>query len=75
MLTPAFHYGVLQQFVDIFIEHGNNLVEYLKSQGDDTIQDVVSLGTKHALNAICGKNHFNLIVEQLNIISKLQIII
>uniref|UniRef100_UPI003B5B31EC cytochrome P450 4C1-like n=1 Tax=Leptopilina boulardi TaxID=63433 RepID=UPI003B5B31EC len=53
MLTPAFHFNVLQQFLDIFVEQGNNLVKNLKSQGDETIQNVVPLFTKYTLNTIC----------------------
>lgn len=58
MLTPAFHFRVLEQFLDIFIEEGNKLVEHLKLKEDDNVQDLVPLFTKHTLNAICGKNFF-----------------
>uniref|UniRef100_UPI003B5A6B3B cytochrome P450 4C1-like n=1 Tax=Leptopilina heterotoma TaxID=63436 RepID=UPI003B5A6B3B len=53
MLTPAFHFNVLHQFLDIFVEQGNNLVENLKSLGDETVQELVPLFTKYTLNTIC----------------------
>lgn len=60
MLTPAFHFRVLEQFLDIFIEEGNKLVENLKLSTNENIHDIVPLFTKHTLNAICGeKNIFN----------------
>uniref|UniRef100_UPI003B5ACDA8 cytochrome P450 4C1-like n=1 Tax=Leptopilina boulardi TaxID=63433 RepID=UPI003B5ACDA8 len=53
MLTPAFHFRVLEQFLDIFIEEGNKLVENLKLSTNENIHDIVPLFTKHTLNAIC----------------------
>ena len=58
MLTPAFHFSVLQQFIDIFDEQGTSLVKYLKSQGDETVKDIVPLFTKYTLSTICGNNYF-----------------
>lgn len=58
MLTPAFHFNVLHQFLDIFVEQGNNLVENLKSLGDETVQELVPLFTKYTLNTICGESYF-----------------
>ncbi|XP_033231534.1 cytochrome P450 4C1-like, partial [Belonocnema kinseyi] len=53
MLTPSFHFSVLQKFVDIFVEQADSLVQYLKSQGDEIVQDIVPLFTKYALYTIC----------------------
>ena len=55
MLTPAFHFNVLLEFLDIFVEQGENLVKHLKAEGGETVKDLVPLLTKYTLNAICGK--------------------
>uniref|UniRef100_UPI003B5B09D0 cytochrome P450 4C1-like n=1 Tax=Leptopilina heterotoma TaxID=63436 RepID=UPI003B5B09D0 len=53
MLTPAFHFSVLKEFLDIFDEHSKILVENLKTEGDESVQDIVPIFTKYTLNTIC----------------------
>ncbi|XP_051159845.1 cytochrome P450 4C1-like [Leptopilina boulardi] len=53
MLTPAFHFSVLKEFLDIFDEHSKILVEHLKSHGDESVHDIVPIFTKYTLNTIC----------------------
>ncbi|XP_033216696.1 cytochrome P450 4C1-like [Belonocnema kinseyi] len=53
MLTPAFHFGILQGFVEVFVEQGENLVNRLKSKGPLVIEDIVPLLTECTLNSIC----------------------
>ncbi|XP_033230131.1 cytochrome P450 4C1-like [Belonocnema kinseyi] len=53
MLTPAFHFNVLVEFLDIFVEQGEGLVKHLKAEGGETVKDLVPLLTKYTLNAIC----------------------
>ncbi|CAK9799487.1 Cytochrome P450 4C1 [Anthophora quadrimaculata] len=53
ILTPAFHFNVLQQFVDIFIEEGEHLIETLKSEGQPCVKDLLQLFSEHTLNVIC----------------------
>lgn len=57
MLTPAFHFNVLLEFLDIFVEQGEGLVKHLKADGGETVRDLVPLLTKYTLNAICGKKN------------------
>ena len=56
MLTPAFHFNVLLEFLDVFVEQGQGLVKSLKAEGGETIKDLVPFLTKYTLNAICGTN-------------------
>lgn len=54
MLTPAFHFSILQGFVDIFIEESQKLVYSLKTEGTEFVKNIEPLFTKFTLNAICG---------------------
>ncbi|XP_043273337.1 uncharacterized protein [Venturia canescens] len=52
ILTPAFHFNVLQQFVEIFVEQGEKMVDFLKSDKEN-VQDLSKFLTKFTLNTIC----------------------
>ncbi|CAL7940661.1 unnamed protein product [Xylocopa violacea] len=52
MLTPAFHFNVLQQFVDTIINEGELLIERLKKEGGPTVQDLFNLISECTLNTI-----------------------
>jgi len=54
ILTPTFHFNILQQFVNILIEEGINMTKSLKNTGDPVVKDLVSFLSEHTLNAICG---------------------
>jgi cytochrome P450 len=59
LLTPAFHFSILEQFVPVFCEQTHILIKNLR---DVTISnpegfDVVPFVTKCALDIICGKNN------------------
>lgn len=53
MLTPAFHFNVLQEFVDIFVEQSEVLVKKLKTEGSEVIKDIVPVLTRFTLDSIC----------------------
>lgn len=53
LLTPAFHFNVLQNFLAIFNQKSRTVVEVLKKHVHQEI-DVVSLISKFTLDTICG---------------------
>ncbi|XP_076756472.1 cytochrome P450 4C1-like [Xylocopa sonorina] len=53
ILTPAFHFNVLQQFTDIILEEGDQLIKKLKSEGRPLVLDLLPLISEHTLNVIC----------------------
>ncbi|CAL7940657.1 unnamed protein product [Xylocopa violacea] len=53
MLTPAFHFNVLQQFVEILIEQGEGFVQTLKNEKGPVVKDLWQLMSEHTLNIIC----------------------
>lgn len=54
ILTPAFHFQILEKFMDVMDTHGNVLIEKLmKFDGKDI--DIYPLLNLYALDVICGK--------------------
>lgn len=54
-ITPAFHFKILEQFVEVFDRNSNILVEIIgKNKPTDPV-DVFPLVTLAALDIICGK--------------------
>jgi len=54
MLTPTFHFNILQRFVPILIEEGENMTKSLKNTQSTVVKDLLSFISKHTLNAVCG---------------------
>ncbi|XP_011637635.1 cytochrome P450 4C1-like isoform X1 [Pogonomyrmex barbatus] len=53
ILTPTFHFNILNQFVEVLIEEGNNVTQSLKNIKESTVDDLASFISHHTLNAIC----------------------
>lgn len=54
VITPAFHFKILDQFIEIFDKHGKTLVENLQKSKGYTI-DVFQPIALSALDIICGE--------------------
>lgn len=57
MLTPAFHFKILDQFQRIFNEKTKDVVNLIneKLQDDQDVLEMHSVFTKSTLDIICGK--------------------
>ncbi|KAL6262130.1 hypothetical protein P5V15_007230 [Pogonomyrmex californicus] len=53
ILTSAFHFNILQQFVEILIEEGENMTKSLKDTGGTIVKDLLPFVSEYTLNAIC----------------------
>ncbi|XP_048512933.1 cytochrome P450 4C1-like isoform X2 [Athalia rosae] len=53
ILTPAFHFNVLRQFVPIFVEQSEKLVKSICLESDEKVYDIVPLLHNFTLNSIC----------------------
>lgn len=54
IITPAFHFSILERFVDIMDEQGKTFVEKLKSH-ESKVVDIFPLAGLYALDVICGE--------------------
>jgi len=54
ILIPAFQFNLLQQFVEIFLEQGENMTKSLKNTESTVVKDLQSFVGKFTLKAICG---------------------
>ncbi|TGZ50920.1 Cytochrome P450 4C1 [Temnothorax longispinosus] len=53
ILTPTFHFNILQNFVEILIEEGESMTKSLKHTGGTVVKDLIPFVSKYTLNAIC----------------------
>lgn len=54
-ITPAFHFKILEQFVEVFDRNSNILVDILSQKSPQEPVDVFPLVTLAALDIICGE--------------------
>lgn len=55
MLTPAFHFSILRQFVEILVESSERFVKELAPECDKYQTDIKPIISNCALQIICGK--------------------
>jgi cytochrome P450 len=55
ILTPAFHFEILKQFVQVFQSVGNVLIDNLRKYEESPSIDLHPLVTLCTLDTICGK--------------------
>ncbi|KAF2895444.1 hypothetical protein ILUMI_10731 [Ignelater luminosus] len=54
ILTPAFHFKILEQFIEVFDSHGNILVQKLEKEVGKKSVDIYPYVTLCALDTICA---------------------
>ncbi|XP_025264312.1 cytochrome P450 4C1-like isoform X2 [Camponotus floridanus] len=53
ILTPTFHFNILNQFADILIKEGDCMTKFLMDVGGTVVKDLLPFISEHTLNAIC----------------------
>ncbi|CAG9762333.1 unnamed protein product [Ceutorhynchus assimilis] len=53
VITPSFHFSILQEFISVFNSVGNNLVTKLKNEVGKNSVDISPLVSLYALDVIC----------------------
>ncbi|XP_066993572.2 cytochrome P450 4C1 isoform X2 [Anabrus simplex] len=53
IITPAFHFKILEQFVDVFNTNGDILIKKLRNEANGTMIDIYDYITLYALDVIC----------------------
>ncbi|XP_050451715.1 cytochrome P450 4C1-like [Cataglyphis hispanica] len=53
ILTPAFHFNILNHFVDILIKESDHMIKSLKDEEGIIVKDLIPFISEHTLNAIC----------------------
>lgn len=58
ILTPAFHFKILESFIDVFNEQSKVLIEILRDRASNSHEiNVYEHVTQCALDNICGESH------------------
>lgn len=55
IITPAFHFNILEKFVEIFDRLGNIVVNKLNTVSPDEIVEFYPIAVLYALDVMCGK--------------------
>ncbi|XP_070162068.1 cytochrome P450 4C1-like [Polyergus mexicanus] len=53
ILTPAFHFRILNQYVDILIKESDHMIKSMKDEDGIIVKDLIPFISEHTLNAIC----------------------
>jgi cytochrome P450 len=63
ILTPAFHFKILQDFIEIFNEKTEEMVEVLKRECDKTCTEITPIITHFALKVIGGEEIYIYVLD------------
>jgi cytochrome P450 len=61
MFTPAFHFKILEEFVEVFGSKGRILREKLEKHVNGPAFDIRPYISLHTLDIICGKHNVSLV--------------
>lgn len=59
LLTPAFHFNILKDFLPVMNKQAKILVEILEQQTSSEYTELVPVISKCSFDIICGKYHGN----------------
>lgn len=54
-ITPAFHFNILERFVEVFDRLGNTVVEKLSAVGGDKAIEFFAIANLYTLDVMCGE--------------------
>lgn len=55
IITPTFHFKILEQFFEVFIKHNKILLGKIAQTADGKKFDIFPLITNSVMNALCGE--------------------
>lgn len=55
VITPTFHFKILEQFFEVFVKHNKILLKKINEAADGKIFDIFPMVTASVMNALCGK--------------------
>lgn len=65
LITPTFHFQILEGYIDVFRKNGENLINKLRKHADTGVPvDLYPFFTLASLDSICGKRR--LFIQNLN---------
>ncbi|CRK93462.1 CLUMA_CG006998, isoform A [Clunio marinus] len=53
IITPTFHFKILEQFFEVFIKHNQKLMSQIEEKADGKMFDIFPFVTASVMNAIC----------------------
>lgn len=54
VITPTFHFKILEQFFEVFIKHNRILLEKIYEKAEGKVFDIFPLITSSVMNSLCG---------------------
>lgn len=61
VITPTFHFKILEQFFEVFVKHNQVLMANIQEKANGKIFDIFPLITASVMNSICGNlNNFQM---------------
>lgn len=55
VITPTFHFKILEQFFQVFIKHNQVLLKKIGENANGKIFDIFPMVTASVMNALCGE--------------------
>lgn len=55
VITPTFHFKILEQFFDVFVKHNQILLHKISEMANEKPFDIFPLVTSSVMNALCGE--------------------